>query len=221
MKTNSIVDLLKGKNIIIPCVLIKNKDKLNITTDELVVLGYLMNQNDKIAFDIEQFCSDLGMEISVVMNTISSLVDKKILVMSVIKNKTGMMCEYLDINMLYTKLASFIIDDEVLEHENGNDNSNIYNVIEKEFARTLSPIECETIKRWLDSNISEELITEALKEAVLNGVTNLKYIDKILYEWNKKGITKAVDVKRKNKQPEEEIKLFDYDWLADDEENAK
>ena len=94
---------------------------------------------------------------------------------------------------------------------------NVYSTIEKEFGRTLSPIECETIKGWIDSNISSDLIKEALKEAVLNGVTNLKYIDKILYEWGKKGYTKASDIKKKNTKKEEEVKLFDYDWLDDND----
>jgi len=46
------------------------------------------------------------------------------------------------------------------------------------------------------------LIKEALKEAVLNGVNNLKYIDKILYEWCKKGYKKAQDVHKKTKKQE-------------------
>ena len=96
------------------------------------------------------------------------------------------------------------------------DNSNIYDVIEKEFGRCLSPIEYETIKGWLDSNISEDLIKEALKEAILNGVNNLKYIDRILYEWNKKGYKKPSDVVKKRQVKEEKIDLFDYDWLDEE-----
>ena len=36
----------------------------------------------------------------------------------------------------------------------------------------------------------KDLIKEALKEAILSGVPNFKYIDKIVYEWNKNGIKK-------------------------------
>ena len=95
--------------------------------------------------------------------------------------------------------------------------SYIFSKIEEEFGRTLSPIEYETIKRWLDSNMKEELIVEALKEAVLNGVYNIKYIDKILYDWGKKGYINASDVKKKKEVSEEEVKVFSYDWLDDDE----
>ena len=94
--------------------------------------------------------------------------------------------------------------------------SKIYNIIEAELGRTLSPIEYETIGEWLESNISEELIKEALKEAVLNGVGNLKYIDKILHEWTKKGYKKASDIKKRKKYEEIQEDLFDYDWLDED-----
>ena len=46
---------------------------------------------------------------------------------------------------------------------------------------------------------------------------NLKYIDKILYEWTKKGYRKASDVRRKKRVKEEDVELFDYDWLDENE----
>ena len=87
------------------------------------------------------------------------------------------------------------------------------------------PIEYEIIKAWLDSNISEELITEALKEATFNGVSNLRYIDKILYEWGKKGIKTKEDVE-KNKQKRNssrsktddlDLDIMDWNWFEDEE----
>ena len=93
----------------------------------------------------------------------------------------------------------------------------IYTVIETELGRTLSPIEYETISGWLSANIGEDLIKEALKEAVLNGVGNLKYIDKILYDWTKKGYKKASDVKRKKRSIDENVELFEYDWLDEND----
>ena len=112
-------------------------------------------------------------------------------------------------------------------HSNSEDNSdsNIYGLIEKEFGRTLSSIEYEIIKAWLNDNISEELIKEALKEAIFNGVSNLRYIDKILYEWNKKGIKSVSDVenmrKKRNKKDTDDIEIdteiFDWNWLDEEE----
>lgn len=216
MKTSNILDIIKGKNIVIPYILIKNKKELNIDYKELMFLSFLLSQNSKIIFDVALFSTCLNMEISDIMGLVGSLTDKKLLEMNVIKNKNGMMCEYLDIDLLYAKLMDLTLESK--EEKDEDIEKNIYSTIEKEFGRTLSPIECETIKGWIDSNISEDLIKEALKEAVLNGVNNLKYIDKILYEWNKKGYTKSSDIKRKSKKEKsEEVKLFDYDWLEDND----
>ena len=44
-----------------------------------------------------------------------------------------------------------------------SDNSTIFEDIEREFGRTLSPTEYEIIKAWLDTNISEDIIREAVK----------------------------------------------------------
>ena len=68
--------------------------------------------------------------------------------------------------------------------------------------------------------ISEELIKGALKEAVFNNVRNLRYIDKILSEWEKKGFKSVDEVdsylkKKEVNNPKQE--LFDYNWLEDEE----
>lgn len=81
-------------------------------------------------------------------------------------------------------------------------------------------MEYEIINSWIDSGYSEELIIAALKEAVYNGVFKLNYIDKILYEWGKKGIKSIQDIeKEKTKfqsKKEEKKELYDYNWLEDE-----
>lgn len=89
-------------------------------------------------------------------------------------------------------------------------------------------MEYEIIKAWLDNDMSEELIKEAIKEATFNGVSNLRYIDKILYEWGKLGIktVKDVDDNRKSRAQKREeeadsnidLDIVDWDWFDDDSE---
>ena len=61
---------------------------------------------------------------------------------------------------------------------------------------------------------------EALKEAIYNGVTSLRYIEKILYDWRKKGYKNKQQVqeaKNKSHESKKEVKdVFYYDWLNDD-----
>ena len=74
-----------------------------------------------------------------------------------------------------------------------NDNNDIYSKYEKELGRPLSPMESEIISKWLEE-YDEELIILALKEAIYNGTTNFRYIDRIIFEWHKKGIKTEKDI---------------------------
>ena len=79
-------------------------------------------------------------------------------------------------------------------------------------------MEIEQIKEWIITYKNEDLIKSALKEAVLNGVSNLRYIDTILNEWNKKGYKNREDVERDRenyRKKKKNIEVFDTDWLND------
>lgn len=83
---------------------------------------------------------------------------------------------------------------------NGNGNVNVYEYTEEQFGRTLAPAEIELIKSW---DYSEEIIKLAVDETVLNQVNNIKYTDKILYEWEKQGLKTVNDIEDKLKQRKE------------------
>ena len=85
-------------------------------------------------------------------------------------------------------------------------------------------MELELINGWLSNGTSEELVLGALREAVYNGVTSFKYIDRIIYEWEKKGFKTMDDVskhlmsRRESKSSNESInkkeqEVADYDWV--------
>lgn len=76
------------------------------------------------------------------------------------------------------------------------DKENIFEYIEENFGRTLSPIEYEEISNWKD----DELTRYAIKQAVLNGVYNIKYISKILFNYEKQGIKTVQQAQEKEKK---------------------
>lgn len=206
MKENIVYKLLHSKAIVVPSVLLEYQNELKADAEELLFLAFLMEQDDLVLFDIASFSKNFYRKKEKMMELISKLCDKDLLRMEV-KKKGNVMREYLDLTPFYEKLTLLCIK------ENKTDDITIYQRIEKEFGRTLSPIECEMIKGWIDAPIDQKMILEALKETVLNGVTNLKYMDKILMEWSKKGISK-----RKMPPKElEKVEYFDYDWLSEDE----
>ena len=60
------------------------------------------------------------------------------------------------------------------------------------------------------------MIISAINEAKYNGTCNIRYIDKLINEWNNKGIKSANDLDNylnNSENKKEKIELFDYDWL--------
>lgn len=218
MKNAKMAEILKSKDIIIPIYIYKLFSKFNIDLETFIFLMYLYNSDEKIIFNPSKLSEDFGISIQQVLVYVDKLVSNNLISFEIIKNDKNISEEYLSLTYFYDKLSLLLIEDS---NENVNEtNSSIFEIIEKEFGRVLSPIEYEIIKAWHEGNISDELINEALKEAVFNGVSNLRYIDKILYEWQKKGIKNKEDVEnnRKNfKKKEEKLEVFEYNWLEDDE----
>lgn len=218
MKTDTLTTILKMGNISISRFLLSNYKKLGITSEEFIFLAYLMNEGDSLDLDSEKIGKAIGINASEILNIIYSLKEKNLIDMLVNKKDKKVISEFLTLEPFYNKLSMFTIE-YLNDTKENNDNSHIYELFEREFGRTLSPMEYEIINAWLDNNTNVELIKEALKEATFNGVSNLRYIDKILYEWGKKGFKNTSDIKKKREvaSKDKKVELFDYNWLEDDE----
>lgn len=227
MKSSELIHIFHDGNIVIPIYFLKHFQKFQLKMDEFVFLMYLYHLGDCV-FNPSKFSSELNLDLSKVMSYIDTLTEKGFIHVDVVKNDKGLMEEFILLENFFEKISLIAMEDINIQDDN-NPHLNVYEMIEKEFGRTLSPMEYEIIKAWLDSHIHEDLITEAVKEATFNGVSNLRYIDKILYEWGKKGIQSVSDVEKmrkernhKNKDDDissEEIDtdIFDWNWFDDDE----
>lgn len=108
--------------------------------------------------------------------------------------------------------------------------SNIFKSFEQEFGRPLSPMEIELINTWLDKDkYSDEIIIYALKESVYANKLNFRYIDRILFEWQKKNVKTVEQVKEhikkfrsvqevtKGTRPTKDTGSFEfYNWLENE-----
>ncbi len=187
---------------------------LGLDMNALILLIYFLNKPNKTIFDYKKIISDLNFTEKELLDSMSVLKDKNILLILMEKNDSGVLEEKVDISLFYEIIFSKILNNESKE----NVEKDLYDNFEKEFGRTLSPMEYEIINSWLEQGISNELILSALKEAVFNGVNNLRYVDKIIYEWNKKGIKKPSEVTQTEKKEEEEkaSETYEYDWLNEE-----
>lgn len=189
-----------SKDFVINSNIVKCIGSLDISLEEFLLVLYFLNVSPIL--DIDDIKEKLGFDEEKITDTFSKLLNKKYIELDV-KNGSGKVVEMVKLDPLLDRLA--------LNKKTEKDNSDIYSLFEREFGRTLSPYEYELINKWLEKGVSEETIKEALKEAVLNGVRNFKYIDKIIYEWSKK------DTKKRVKDDNEYNEMFEYDWLDSNE----
>ena len=101
--------------------------------------------------------------------------------------------------------------------------SNIYQSFEAELGRTLQPMEISTIREWVDLGYSDEIIINALKEALAQGKKSIKSVDKILLSWAKREELEAegkTTIKNNwNEDLEETIRIAKTPWLDDDDDD--
>ena len=214
-------DILKANNLSINELLIQNMDK-TLTLKDFLVFLKLLNTSCE-CFDCSKIAKNLGLTEEDVMTSFNNLIVKGFIEYKTIR-ENGMIKEIISLDKFYNSIALKLANQNKKEVSN-----NIYDIFQKELVRSLSPTEYEYINNWLEKGLSENLIVGALKEAVLSGVKNFRYIDRVLFDWQAKGYRSMNDVeasKRKIKNISKEIpasnddkeEYFDYDWLNDDDE---
>lgn len=203
--------------LVIPRIIINNYKKLNITEEELIILIFIIDYGVDLEYNPSIFVQELNIDKYKVLELINSLKEKNILTILIKKENKKVSSEYISLQPLYDKIMNIVMDNKEKQIEI---DENIYSIFENELGRTLSPLEYEKIKEMVTS-YGQKLVVEALKEAVYNRANNLRYIETILSEWNKKGYKSKADIlkDRENyrKKKTDNIKLPDIDWLNEDE----
>lgn len=184
----------------------------NLSTRDLLVLIFLDN-NYSPTFDPTLISKVLTISETEALEAFNNLMQKKLITLKATKDSEGRMNEEVDLSGIYNQ-----IEEEIITTTKEEEKESIYSIFAKELGHQLTGMEVEIVNAWLEKGYTEEIILGALKEAIYNGVPNLRYIDKILYEWGKKKFKTMNDVKyHEEKRREENVQqeLFDYDWIND------
>ena len=206
--------IFKSKKYVTNSIFIKKALSLGLSLEEFLMLTYFDNDYNSF-LDIDNLSQNIGINIDKAYTIFNSLLSKKLITIETTKDIEGRMIEKVNLDNFYAMLS----EDKIITKKEAV-KTDIYSIFEREFGRTITSMEYEIINAWVEKSYTEELIVGALKEAVYNQVTNLRYIDKILYEWSKKGFKTMEDVNKhlENKEKQNDRKeLFDYNWLDDEE----
>ena len=215
-----LINILSSKKMVLSTYLIKVALDAKLNLNEFLVLVYFDNCFNS-SLDIELISNTLGLDEASTMEAFNGLMIKGLVNIESCKDLENRTHEVVTMCGVYD-----LVCDDALEVAQEEVKTDIFKTFEKELGRTISSMELELINGWLTVGVPEEIILGALREAVYNGVTSFKYIDRIIYEWDKKGFKTMDDVnkhlmsRREMKSNNESIskkeqEVADYDWIND------
>ncbi|WP_019241971.1 MULTISPECIES: DnaD domain-containing protein [Bacillus] len=230
MSKEQLLTWLQEGNVTIPSFLFVHYAQMGLNEQELILLLQLQYfQKEGNSFPTPDEISD-RMSISAVecMNILRKLIQKGFLEIQETITVDAVRSEIYSLLPLQKKLVEHFLTEQNLQTAVNKEveERSLYTVFEQEFGRALSPFECETLGMWIDDDHhSNVIIKAALREAVISGKLNFRYIDRILFEWKKNGIktveqAKAYGEKFRTNHQRREIKpkpttteMPFYNWL--------
>lgn len=206
-------------------VLLENYKKLGITETELAVIfmiQHLLKQGNTL---ITQELLALKMTLSIqdIDQVLSHLLSKRLIEFESDNGEMRTTLKPLE-QRLYREFEVALLKRREESLEKGFDTQvqNIYGVFEKAFGRTLSPAEFQKIREWISLGYEEDVIIDALHEALDANKKSIRSIDKILLKK-----TARKDIQKEgysaisegwNKDIEKTIQIASEKWVNDDDE---
>jgi len=188
--------------------------EVGMTTDQLLVylqLRRFMDRGDQLP-EGKVVAQPLGWDPQRVYQLLHEMVTQKLMTITTAVDAQGQNQDSYDFHLLAEKLSQLPVHQATAaatptvatpaqKAVEPSERAQVFNQIEREFGRPLSPIELETINDWLKlDHYKPELIQLALKEAVLNQAYSLKYMERILINWGKKNIQTAAQVQKEHER---------------------
>ena len=199
------LDAFKSGNLVLPSALLLNYNQLFSSSDDFLVWQFFYLQNTTALGELSpsQIAEKIGKQVFEVNQAISRLTEKGLLQYRTIELNG-------EIEVIFDATLALERLDQLFEKQESsqalpakNDLKDLVETFQQELGRLLSPFEIEDLEKSLkEDGTSADLIKEALREAVLNGKPNWKYIQAILRNWRYEGIKSVVQVEAKRQERE-------------------
>lgn len=156
----------------------------------------------------EQLAANTNLSVSEITALIQKLIEQNFLSIDQIFDKSDKIGNKYNLDQLYNQLDVLLEDKIKSGNKKAGNNSSTSSVdnspltqlvrqFEIEFGRYLSPIEREEIASWLNvDHYDPVLIKMALREAVLAQAYSLKYVDRVLLNWQRHNLKTSSEVQK-------------------------
>ena len=199
------LDAFKSGNLVLPSDLLLHYNQLFSSSDDFLVWQFFYLQNTTALGELSpsQIAEKIGKNVTEVNQAISRLTEKGLLQYRTIELNV-------EIEVIFDATLALERLDQLFEKQAPNqvqsapnDLKSLVDTFQQELGRLLSPFEIEDLEKSLkEDGTSADLIKEALREAVLNGKPNWKYIQAILRNWRHEGIRSVAQVEAKRQDRE-------------------
>lgn len=199
------LDAFKSGNLVLPSELLLNYNRLFSSSDDFLVWQFFYLQNTTALGELSpsQIAEKIGKNVTEVNQAISRLTEKGLLQYRTIE-LNGEIEVIFDATLALERLDQLFEKQVPNQVQSApNDLKSLVDTFQQELGRLLSPFEIEDLEKSLkEDGTSADLIKEALREAVLNGKPNWKYIQAILRNWRHEGIRSVAQVEVKRQERE-------------------
>lgn len=197
----------KSGNLIIPSALLFHFKEIFDSSDDFLVWQFFYLQNTTSLEEVapRQIAENIGKTLTEVNRSMSHLTEKGLLQYKTIE-LNGETEVIFDASPTLEKL------DEILAAKTGDQQpvktaqnilKDLVDTFQQELGRLLTPFEIEDLTKTIqDDQTNPDLVKAALREAVFNGKANWKYIQAILRNWRREGITSLAQVEAKRAERE-------------------
>ena len=201
----SYLENFKSGNLVLPSALLFHYKDIFKRADDFLIWQFIYLQNTTKMDDLapSQIASALNKTVAEVNRSISDLTAQGLLDMKTIElgSEIEVLFDACPVLALLDKLVSE--PKQVPEKQDVNPVKELVEEFERELGRMLSPFELEDLQKTIrEDKTDPDLVRAALREAVFNGKTNWNYINAILRNWRREGITTMRQVEERRKEYE-------------------
>lgn len=201
----SYLENFKSGNLVLPSALLFHYKDIFKRADNFLIWQFIYLQNTTKMDDLapSQIASALNKTVAEVNRSISDLTAQGLLDMKTIElgSEIEVVFDASPVLALLDKLVSE--PKQVPEKQDVNPVKELVEEFERELGRMLSPFELEDLQKTIrEDKTDPDLVRAALREAVFNGKTNWNYINAILRNWRREGITTMRQVEERRKEYE-------------------
>lgn len=225
---------LQIRPVVIRYELLNHYHALGLNEADLIILIKILHAYEisNLQPSIDILKQGTTMQETEVTMIIQKLIRLDLLSMTVEKNAEGKFSEFINLDGFFHQFSQ-LLNKEDQQQEKAHEASQfkaLFSKVESAFGRALSPLEIETLTQWLDvDQYPIDLIETAVDEALSHNKLSLKYIDRILLNWQKNQVSTVADTKpirakfkKQSQQGPKKIENFPkFDWLNGESPNGK